>query len=1195
MDYGLPKNLLLFGGVATGFASVIAAPEIAVAQDECGPAVAGEVYCEARYYPGLTYLADSALHIVVEAGAEVAYVPMIPDTRGAISILIRKPASLSTPGDLVLDAKGVSVRSPFLPDGGVALLMTNENGDITVNGGSYTANGPMAGIGVSLEARGTVFVRTEQVNVDSLFSTGILARGRDGVTVEASSTIVRGDVGGVSFNPLDELHLVGGIIAISEAGPVAVTSGDVTTTGRGISAILADAAGDIDLTVNGDVSSQTGYGAYLRAQNGAAVGVDIGSGNTIAGSVSAVQIITEGSVTVNNEGTIRGMAANDGPGYAALGFVASGTSAGAVVNNAGAVLARDAEHVAIRFGDGDDTLNLFTGSTIVGRVLGSGGVDTINLSGALDERSAIQSLGSVEGFERLDASSGYWLLAGGISASDVNVAADATLEFYNRAGADGGISGPGGRRPVFAVEGRVVIDSNDATLYAASPIMSGSGQVEVRSGAQLHVDDEWGLTGALTVGQASRAVITGEHAGDLFIQAGGTALIGASHAIDPDNADGLLVTGSGLTGDVMGDIEADGLLIINRSDAYAYAGTLTGSGELRVTGGGAITLSDPFLFQGVTSVVDGLLNLSDVDTGGVLAVNEGATLNLVGGDARAGGLSGDGRINIDNGSLILATGGQSIFGGVIAGAGGLTLSADSLLRLTGDNLYSGPTSVLDGAMLWVDGSISSDFDVRTGGVLGGHGLLRGDVIIGNGGVFSPGGATGVTRVEGDVTFAPGSTYLFEVDPAQTTDHDLIQITSGQLILAGGTLAVRPAGTVSQYGRRTVYSAITADGGLSGDGFDFISSSAAFLTPHVFYGDNEVSIILVNNNISLGTVGETSNQIRMGNALSGLGAANPLYLAVSVLDDPGVRAAADALSGEALVAWNTSLLQGTSNLRRAISARLADAGKTGVWGEISRSDGEMDIGGDEASSVAADLIAGIDGAVDAWTFGSAFRYSSGDFDSSTRSTGIDSASFEIGAYLASQPGDWRFVLSAAHATHQMDSERQVVLPGFQDLLVGDYDATTTRASAEVAYRGLALNGLAVEPFVGVDVIKLRSDPLEEAGGAAALSVESRAQRVAVGLLGLRVKGDLAVGGGTFSPRGSLAWRVAEGDTTALAVNRFGSGPAFVINGGDLASSAAEVEVGLDWTNGPVTVEAGYRGDLSADSTIHGLVLGATVRF
>ncbi|MCU1734576.1 MULTISPECIES: autotransporter outer membrane beta-barrel domain-containing protein, partial [unclassified Pseudomonas] len=100
------------------------------------------------------------------------------------------------------------------------------------------------------------------------------------------------------------------------------------------------------------------------------------------------------------------------------------------------------------------------------------------------------------------------------------------------------------------------------------------------------------------------------------------------------------------------------------------------------------------------------------------------------------------------------------------------------------------------------------------------------------------------------------------------------------------------------------------------------------------------------------------------------------------------------------------------------------------------------------------------------------------------------------------------------------------------------------------------------------------------------------------VGLRAGKQFTLGNGTtLTPRGSLGWRHAFGDTTPDADLRFvDGGAAFSTQGVPIAKDAAVVEAGLDVSVGAAgKLGVGYSGQLSSDSRDHAVTVSFSMGF
>ena len=217
---------------------------------------------------------------------------------------------------------------------------------------------------------------------------------------------------------------------------------------------------------------------------------------------------------------------------------------------------------------------------------------------------------------------------------------------------------------------------------------------------------------------------------------------------------GTLVLGGTLNGgNYGGTISDSGALVMTNSAAQTLSGAISGTGSFAQSGTGTTTLSVGNSYSGGTTV-----NAGQLLAGAANAFGTG-TLTVAGGSANLGGLttltnalilSGG---TLTNGTLSNSTGSFNLQSGsvsaVLAGAAGATKSGSGTVTLSGNNTYSGTTTVSAGTLNVIGtNSGGGAVSVNAGGTLAGSGGSRGNL-----------GSSAVTVVGGTTAANSGSISL----------------------------------------------------------------------------------------------------------------------------------------------------------------------------------------------------------------------------------------------------------------------------------------------------------------------------------------------------------------------------------------------------------------------------------------------------
>jgi autotransporter-associated beta strand protein len=224
-----------------------------------------------------------------------------------------------------------------------------------------------------------------------------------------------------------------------------------------------------------------------------------------------------------------------------------------------------------------------------------------------------------------------------------------------------------------------------------------------------------------------------------------------------------------------------------------FSGVISGPGYIYKLGTGTQTLSGLNRYTGITDIGQGSLRLGidnalpsttfvalvPVNGGTLDLANNRATIeDVVGGD-------GSTTVNLGTGTLAIhpSTHPSDYYNGVIRGDGGsLVMNGPNVMRLGGNNTYTGPTTI-NGGTLEIDGNQpQSPVTVAAGAVLSGTGTV-GPATVLPGGTLQPGSVaapTGTLSVAGDVTFAgtPEIPAIFavELDGAGAGQHSQLNAT-----------------------------------------------------------------------------------------------------------------------------------------------------------------------------------------------------------------------------------------------------------------------------------------------------------------------------------------------------------------------------------------------------------------------------------
>ena len=380
--------------------------------------------------------------------------------------------------------------------------------------------------------------------------------------------------------------------------------------------------------------------------------------------------------------------------------------------------------------------------------------------------------------------------------------------------------------------------------------------VSVGSGAgTLTMNGANTYTGAIIVtggtlnvtGTISASSATTLNAGTLNL-AGGTIGSGAI----TQNGGTLTLSGNSYTGAIL-DLSGNGGLLNNFTGS-----TLTLNDAFVLAPGQTVAWSSTnytLIYSDINGNVLGTTTLSGSSFPLTVGTSSGPA-----GRAYGSGLAGSPMPTISSTNGVLITGNDNtnrIFSGVISGNGSVIKTGTGYWNLTGNNTYSGLTTVADGGLI-VNGSIPGDVFVW-GGVLGGSGQIGGSVL--NQSTVSPGNSPGTLTIAGDYDQA-SSGYLV-IQLASPTLYDRL-VVGGQAHLDGTLVALLNDGFILKRGESFTF--LTAAGGVTGSFSQFLIPTNTLLSLGLEYLPNSVVLETIQGSFAQDVPGLTPNERAVGRAL-----------------------------------------------------------------------------------------------------------------------------------------------------------------------------------------------------------------------------------------------------------------------------------------------------------------------------------------
>jgi len=613
------------------------------------------------------------------------------------------------------------------------------------------------------------------------------------VTVVSGASVAAGNASAISLRD-------GAVITVQSGG-------SITSSGAsgGSNGLWGAGKNTIEFRSHGTLT--VGEGAAIRAigtsTNAEAVNL-IGEGNTVInhGTISAIntaaiwfedQVIGDPN-TIDNYGIVQ--RGNGSEQSVTANSIGSQRNADVhFINRTGAIV-----YGGLSFAGGNDVLTLFPSSIVTGGFNGGGGTNTLTLAGEAGSSDTI--VGDISNFQQLTKTGqGTWTLAGQVGTN-------------------------GGNAPlaVQVQQGTLVLTGNN-TNFNGSVVVDPAGTLEARAQSLPPAVTDNGLvrfaqpdngtyagviSGAGAVVKTGGGVLTLSNANTY---GGGTTIQGGTIAISADNQ----------LGGASGPITLDGgMLELTSSFNLSSARVITvtaNNGAIQTDAGVTSTVSQAIIGAGtLTKAGPGQLTFTASNTYSGGTTISGGTLQL-GNGGTTGSIVGDVAMANDS-ALVFNRSNAYAFDGLISGSGSLTQAGAGTTTLSGNNTYTGPTSVSSGT-LFVNGNQSGATGATTvasGARLSGGGTIGGNVTMADNSVFAPGSAPllpGTLTINGSLVLGGNTNVFYNLVQAGVSGGALndLAIVHGDLTL-NGVINVLDQGQTFSPG---VYRVFNYDGALTNQG------------------------------------------------------------------------------------------------------------------------------------------------------------------------------------------------------------------------------------------------------------------------------------------------------------------------------------------------------------------------------------------
>lgn len=1094
------------------------------------------------------------------------------------------------------------------------ILNANSNGSLSSTSNLYLGNG-------TLNVNANVTTRT----ISDYFGTNVIniASG-DSLSVAGGHF---GDNGGVINGPGNLIKYSTGTLDLFgpdliNPGALIVNNGTVNDNGGALGSTTAVQVNSTSTTagmfnvINSDtIASLAGTGANAQVNLSSGATLDVGGSNastSFAGHIAgAGSLVKDGSGLMTLTGANSYTGGTTVNGGAIIGFVGAGASVtGDFTLNNGAFLTFNQLLPASGPQSGSYSGNV-TGANTAYMQFGGNSTTKVTLTGNNTSFAGTTTFG----FGSNTIGNG-----GTVAIASANNIGTGTLQFYDGVLENTATMTLGNAVSLQTTGGGGTFNTDAGTTLTLTGNITGGGALLKTGAGTLVLSGGSNYTGGTTVSAGILQGSTATIRGNILNNAEVDFTMGCSPPTSCYGNNNANISGTG-------SVRITGNIGVGFDGTNTYSGTTTvDAGSALFAGGGTFSSASNYVVNGAlvlsgpnNQTIGSLSGTGVVSTGSKIltigATNASATFSGVFGAYPSWTTGSTALTKIGTGTQTLTGVGSSISGALAINGGTLALGSPATFS-------AGSTTVANGAILSVDGRLTSPtVTIASGGrLVGGIGTTPGNIVgaVTNNGTIAPGHSPGILAINGSFTQGSTGTYAADVYANGTStvtagvDFDRIAVsgTPGTATLAG-TLAVTQNGQL--YVAGTTYDIITTTGGITGN-FSTVTSNgiSPFLTLSNAVANgggivgNNYRLVVVRS--AYNTVATNPNQVAVANGLTGIIGSSGSSSTITQIDNMTAAQAQSLFttaSPEPYGAYATALQDQGELFTRQVAQRMADnrsdSGKTGLWMNAygnwgnGKNRGDYRMGNDH--SVTGGAI-GLDMTSGALRFGVAGGYSEDKVTYLGGNSNGKSKSWQFGGYVGYGADRLHVDGQLAYISGDITASKSVLAGSGLTLIQGTAGASTKgHLFKGVMTVGYDMGGqkFTFEPYVGIDFASGHVNGFTESGmGVLDLTVDQiKADRT-----------DLVLGARMAAPMGSVSFYAnaayrydVNNDPGSVSAyfNGVASAP-FTVSTIGSGRSVFDVDAGISAMIGKsASVFVGYQGSFRNDLDSHGVNGGVRINF